>query len=188
MAPESITSSQKYGPLYKAQPSSISISDPRDIRQVLSSSQFHKHSYYNILKFTGTESLISTQDPAKTSIKRHMLRPYFNTTHVMKMEPLILDHGIEKLKQLWDTAIAQQKEVNYCETFNFCTFSIISRLVFGQTIDAGNKPTLHWISQAYNYLSIRTILSFLPRPVFRLVTWPWEHHYERINQTSSKRS
>ncbi|KAJ1894030.1 hypothetical protein LPJ66_005422 [Kickxella alabastrina] len=26
------------------------------------------------------------------------------------MEPLILDHGIEKLKQLWDTAIAQQKE------------------------------------------------------------------------------
>ncbi|KAI7829901.1 hypothetical protein BX661DRAFT_223853 [Kickxella alabastrina] len=75
MAPKSITSSQKYRPLHKAQPSSISISDPRGIWKVLSSSQFHKHPYYNILKFTGTDSLISTQDQAKTSMKCRMLGP-----------------------------------------------------------------------------------------------------------------
>ncbi|KAJ2725653.1 hypothetical protein GGI07_001153 [Coemansia sp. Benny D115] len=180
MAPDSILGMLAHGSIYRIQPDSVSISHPAHIRQVLGSTAFQKHpKYYRILQFTGTNSLMSTTDPEKVSLKRRMLGRYFKTTYINQMEPLILEHGICKLLSKWSSA----GEVNFCHDFNFCTFSIISRLVFGKQIEPGKAAdeTIKWMTESTTYISIRAVVQLLPGPIFRLFTlMPWESRYTRI--------
>ncbi|KAJ2742236.1 hypothetical protein GGI20_004628 [Coemansia sp. BCRC 34301] len=188
MAPDSRKNAQKYGDIYVCQPNGVSISNPADIRGVLSSTQFLKNDYYKILRFTGIDSIMSTRDPHMVSKKRRMLGPYFSSTYVSRMEPLILEHGINAIKSRWDSLLLAKKEaeVNFCTTFSLCTFNIVSRLVYGQEIEvfkdseSGGADTVDWMNSSTNYISVRALLQLLPRPLFYLITLPWEHRYKQI--------
>ncbi|KAJ2809907.1 hypothetical protein H4S07_002986 [Coemansia furcata] len=186
MAPDARRNTQKYGNIYVCQPNGVSISNPADIRAVLSSTAFLKHDYYKILRFTGIDSIMSTRDPHMVSMKRRMLGPYFSSTYVSRMEPLILEHGINAIKRKWDGLLADggRAEVNFCSTFTLCTFNIVSRLVYGQEIEVfkttSSVDTLEWMSSSTNYISVRALLQLLPRPLFYIITLPWEHKYKQI--------
>ncbi|KAJ2032691.1 hypothetical protein IWW57_000075 [Coemansia sp. S610] len=129
---------------------------------------------------------MSTTDPHTVSQKRRMLGPYFSSTYVSRMEPLILEHGITAIKSQWDSLLQEggEVEVNYCKTFTLCTFNIVSRLVYGQEIQVfktnKSEDTLEWMSSSTNYISVRALLQLLPRPLFYLITLPWEHKYRQI--------
>ncbi|KAJ2459055.1 hypothetical protein GGI02_005927, partial [Coemansia sp. RSA 2322] len=184
MAPDACRNSRQYGDIYVCQPSGVSISNPADIRAVLSSPHFLKNDYYRILRFTGIDSIMSTRDPAMVSKKRRMLGPYFSSSYVVRMEPLILEHGINAIKSNWDTLIGNNKrEVNYCSTFSLCTLNIVSRLIYGQEIQlftTSTADTLNWMNSSTNYISVRALLKLLPRPLFYLITLPWEHKYRQV--------
>ncbi|KAJ2725652.1 hypothetical protein GGI07_001152 [Coemansia sp. Benny D115] len=181
----SIDSERKYGPMHFSQPKSISVSDPADIRSVMGSSKFVKHPYYRVMKFSGTNSLMSELDPEKVSQRKRMLGVFFNSAATAKMEPLVLEHGIMNVKRLWDKAIEEGNgEVNYHQTFNLVTFTVVSRLVFGRKIysDDNALETVEWMSKTNLYISIRAMLVLLPKPIFKLLTWPWEHLSDRVNK------
>ncbi|KAJ1822761.1 hypothetical protein LPJ75_000256 [Coemansia sp. RSA 2598] len=182
ITPHSLSSAKKYGPLQYIQPNTVSITDPKDIRQVLSSPKFQKSDYYKIMQFAPGDSLISMRDPVRTGEMRRIYGPYFNSAFVSRMEPLILDCGIKRLMSTWDKAIAEnQGNVNYYETFAMATFSIISKLVFGNEIlsDENNRDTMQtvwWMGKAATYMSFRAILQVLPSWLIHLITLPWDHY------------
>ncbi|KAJ2545275.1 hypothetical protein GGH12_003344 [Coemansia sp. RSA 1822] len=160
MAAYGLSHMHTHGDIFVCQPRSVCISDPSDIRRILSSSSFHKSPYYRVLQFTGIDSIISTSEPHAVSMKRRMLGPFF--------------------KQSQD----QRIQINYEATFSMCTFNVISRLVFGQDIAAldprAPEESLKWMTDATTYMSIRALLRLLPSFVFRAVTWPWEHLYDKF--------
>ncbi|KAJ1822760.1 hypothetical protein LPJ56_000768 [Coemansia sp. RSA 2599] len=187
ITPHSLSSAKKYGPLQYIQPNTVSITDPKDIRQVLSSPKFQKSEYYKIVRFTPTENLMSTRDTDQVSQVRRIFGPYLNTTYLSRMEPLILDCGIKRLMSTWDKAIKEnQGNVNYCDSFNLTTFSIITKLVFGREIwhrknsnDA--MDTVQWMSEATNYMSFRALLQVLPSWLIHLITLPWDHYRREVS-------
>ncbi|KAJ2670265.1 hypothetical protein IWW42_004097 [Coemansia sp. RSA 1085] len=183
-----IAGMHKYGDIFVCQPQAVCISDPADIRVVLSSSSFLKSPYYKILQFTGLDSTICTRDPHMVSVKRRMFGPYFSTSYLNKLEPVVLEYGAKAIIDRWDTMLqsnpAGEVTVNYCVTFSLCTFNIVSRLVYGQDIaalDPRNPETsLKWMSDSTTYISLRALLKLLPMWTFKLVTWPWEHMFDQI--------
>ncbi|KAJ2374376.1 hypothetical protein IW150_003133 [Coemansia sp. RSA 2607] len=184
MAHHALSSSKQYpGPVQQIQPTSFSLTHPRDIRQILGSPRTHKSPYYGILRFTSRDSLLSTTDAERAGKMRRVFNGYFSGAYLQQMEPLILKQGIERLMQQWDTAgETDKREVNYCESFNLATFSIISHLVFGQEIEEGGMQTVRWMAQATSYMSLRAVLQLLPAPLFALVKkLPGEQrHYVRM--------
>ncbi|KAJ2802347.1 hypothetical protein H4R20_003316 [Coemansia guatemalensis] len=176
---------QKYGDIYVCQPKSVVITDPADIRAILSTPSFVKSEYYRILRFTGLTSTICTTDRAEMSKKRRMIGPYFSTSYLNKMEPIVLEHGVHAVIQRWDKQLQGESHirVNYCEVFALCTLNIISRLVYGQEVSALDPKlsnTHKWMAKSTTYISARALLRLLPKPIFKLVTMPWEHLYDRI--------
>ncbi|KAJ1662042.1 hypothetical protein IW140_006159 [Coemansia sp. RSA 1813] len=178
----------KYGDIYVCQPETVSISDPADIRTVLSTPAITKHPYYKLLRFTGRDSIMSTFESEMVSKKRRTFGPYMTTSYVSKMESLIMEHGIEAVIEQWDKELSASKmgacKVNYCHTFNLCMFNQVSRLVFGQEIQAlkniDSQQKLEWITASTTFISMRALFQLLPRPLFYLFTRPWEHMYNQI--------
>ncbi|KAJ1721228.1 hypothetical protein LPJ53_004212 [Coemansia erecta] len=188
MAQHALSSSKRYpGAIQQIQPTSYSLTHPRDIRQMLGSPRATKSPYYEILKFTSTNSLLSTTDAQRAGQMRRVFNPYFSGAYLARMEPLILTQGVEKLMRKWDKAIENEAgEVNFCDSFNLTTFSIISHLVFGQEIDEGDDEmqTVLWMADATSYISLRAVLQLLPRGLFALVQkLPGEKkHYVRMRR------
>ncbi|KAJ2658548.1 hypothetical protein IWW48_003953 [Coemansia sp. RSA 1200] len=188
MAVDGQQKSRKYGDIYVCQPKAISISDPADIRAVLSAPSFTKHPHYKLLRFTGRDSIISTLDPEMVSKKKRTFGPYMNTSYIGKMDSLIMEYGVEAIVKQLDGQLKMSKsdacEINYCHTFNLCMFSQVSRLVFGNEIEAlqnaDTQQKLQWITKSTEFISMRALCQLLPRPLFYLVTRPWEHMYTQI--------
>ncbi|KAJ1730333.1 hypothetical protein LPJ61_003067, partial [Coemansia biformis] len=180
---------EQYGDIYVCHPSGVCITDPADIRQVLSSSLFLKGPYYSLLRITGIDNAISVTHPEGASRSRRMLGPFFSTSYISRMEPLIAEYGMGAITRRWDALLGGSSDgtttVNYGLTFSLCTFNVISRLVYGQDIAAldpsSSGESFRWVHQSTNYISIRTLLQLLPRLLFRLLTWPWEHLYRRFS-------
>ncbi|KAJ2556928.1 hypothetical protein EV175_001672 [Coemansia sp. RSA 1933] len=180
----------KYGDIYVCQPETVSISDPADIRTVLSTSTITKHPYYKLLRFTGKDSIMSTLELEVVSKKRRTFGPYMTTSYISKMESLLMEHGIKAIIAQWDKELAATQpgacEINYCHTFNLYLFNQVSRLVFGKEIqelknvDAQKK--LQWITESTTFISMRALFQLLPRPIFYLFIRPWEHMYDQISE------
>ncbi|KAJ2784450.1 hypothetical protein GGI15_002251 [Coemansia interrupta] len=186
MAHHALRSSKGYpGPIQQIQPTSFSLTHPRDIRQLLGTPSAFKSPYYGILKFTSTNSLLSTTDAQRAGQMRRVFNPYFSNAYLLRMEPLILAQGIGKLMHRWDRAIEQEGgEVNFCDAFNLAAFSIISNLVFGREISEEGEEmrTVRWMADATTYISLRAVLRLLPDWLFGLFRkLPQEQrHYMRM--------
>ncbi|KAJ2767976.1 hypothetical protein IWQ57_003730 [Coemansia nantahalensis] len=180
--------SEKYGDINVCQPNSVCIADPADIRRVLSSPLMLKDSYYTLLRFTGIDNTISTTRPDEASKARRMLGPHFSTSYLNRMEPLIMEFGARAIVRRWDALVARSADgaatVNYAHAFGLCTFNVVSRLVYGQDIAAldpdSSGAELQWVQKSTMFVSMRTILQLLPRPLFRLLTLPWDHMFQRF--------
>jgi cytochrome P450 len=142
-----------YGDIYVSKPNTVSISHPDDVRAVLRSHQ--KIDIYNGIKDPVMANLVTFSEPSLASRRRRQINPYFNHSYLTKMEPLILQHGIQAIKRKWDSLIerddneAQSVEINYRHDLQLATFDIMSALSFGRefhSLATNNLTIVDWIS------------------------------------------
>ncbi|KAJ1799914.1 hypothetical protein LPJ59_001486, partial [Coemansia sp. RSA 2399] len=129
----------KYGDLYMCMPNAVAINHPDDIRTVLGNSAVKKAHYYTAVKFTGIESTLTMLDNKDAGVRHRQMLPYFQNRHLIKMQDIIMDQGIHSIKRKWDRLLEKSTtdkvEVNYSDDILIAAFGVISRLVFGRTID-----------------------------------------------------
>ncbi|KAJ2286630.1 hypothetical protein IWW55_006928, partial [Coemansia sp. RSA 2706] len=169
-------------------PNSVSISNPGDIRALLGNPGVAKADYYKILRFTGIDNTVSTQDFELANTRHRQIGPFFKPTYLAKMEHTIMKHGIVSVKAKWDQKLAESAdgsaEVNYCNDFLFAAFDIIGTLVYGRQIDELNTndaQTAKWIDTTVTYLGIRSMLQLLLKYPLSLLIQPWENRYDRLS-------
>ncbi|KAJ2852746.1 hypothetical protein IWW36_000103 [Coemansia brasiliensis] len=178
---------EKYGDIFVLTPDSVCISNPGDIRALLANPTTAKSKYYNILRFTGIDNTVSTQDIELANARHRQIGPFFKPTYLAKMEGIIMKHGIESIKAKWDRAIAESAqgvaEVNYCNDFLFAAFDIIATLVYGQQID--ELKTAQWIDTTLTYIGIRSMVQLVfpfIRPLDSRYNQLSNYIYNSINQ------
>ncbi|KAJ1940917.1 hypothetical protein EC988_006901, partial [Linderina pennispora] len=130
---------KRYGDIYVYRPNAVVISHPTDIRAVYRSHNFRKTEFYRGVNLHGIETMFSTRNPELADMRRRQMRPYLNTAHLAKVEPILAMHGPESLKAKWDALLAQSTdgsvEINY-KDFLFATFDTMSSLAFGRSTGA----------------------------------------------------
>ncbi|KAJ1958001.1 hypothetical protein GGI12_004857 [Dipsacomyces acuminosporus] len=161
---------EKYGDIYMYEPSAVAISNPDDIRRVLSSHDYVKSKVYKGLDLLGVENTTSTRDPHLSLVRRRQIGPYFSNMYLARMESAILDHGIISIKEKWDGLLkasgSGQAEVNYHNHFLNTAFDIIGSLSFGKAFGSlknDDQKIAEWKKATTTYLGVRTMF-----PLFRL--------------------
>ncbi|KAJ2552413.1 hypothetical protein EV175_003323, partial [Coemansia sp. RSA 1933] len=177
-----------YGDLYMCMPNAVTVSDPDDIRSVLGNSAVKKTYYYKSVRFTGIETTLSMQDNKDADIRHRQIAPYFQNRHLAKMQGIIMDQGIHSIKRRWDRLLKESTtgmvEVNYCDDILLSSFGVVSRLVFGRTIDeikSTDAASAKWIERTFKLIGIRTMIQMLPPLLAKALFWPWEHYFTKIS-------
>ncbi|KAJ2385491.1 hypothetical protein GGI23_006700, partial [Coemansia sp. RSA 2559] len=178
----------KYGELYMCMPNAVAVSHPDDIRTVLGNSRVKKAPYYKAIQFTGIDSTLTMQDNKDAGVRHRQILPYFQNRHLIKMQDIIMDQGIHLIKRKWDRLLDKSTtgrvEVNYSDDILIAAFGVISRLVFGRTIDeikSADVAAARWIERTFRFIGIRAMLRTLPSFIANALFWPWEHYYTRLS-------
>lgn len=152
---------ETYGDIYVHRPNGVSISNPQDIKKILTSQDFHKTEIYKMLDILGHPSIFTVRDPAHAALRRRQLGPYLNHGFLGRMEPLIIQYSIGAIEHKWDTALACNKgspiTVNYRNDTQYATFDTIGALAFGRDFDALAKDDdtiIRWIEATGLYLGM----------------------------------
>ena len=177
---------EAYGDIYVNKPNGISISDPNDIKTVLTSYEFRKTDIYKMLDIKGRASIFTTRDPAQASQRRRQIGPYLNHGFLGKMEPLILKYSIVAIKEKWDQEIKANDgkaiTVNFRNDTQYATFDTIGALAFGREFKAleNNDPTIiRWIEATGFYLGMTKNF-----PLLNL--WPFKKLIQRRKEMFDK--
>ncbi|KAJ1735255.1 hypothetical protein LPJ72_001964 [Coemansia sp. Benny D160-2] len=180
--------SAKYGDLYMCMPNAVAISHPDDIRTVLGNSAVKKAPYYRIVKFTGVESTLTMQDNKDAGVRHRQIIPYFQPRYLAKMEDIIMDEGIHFIMKNWNKLLDQSTtgkvEVNYCDTILIAAFAVLSKMVFGRTLNeikSGDAAAARWIERTFKFTCARAMIQILPPLLAKVLFWPWEHYYTRFS-------
>ncbi|KAL1917674.1 uncharacterized protein VTP21DRAFT_4067 [Calcarisporiella thermophila] len=176
-----------YGDVYVFKPNGVCISNPSDIRAVLSSQDFRKADFFDIFEDYGTPNIVSLKEPELVNRRRRQIGPYFNYTFLSKMEPLILRHGIQAIKYKWDELIAKNDgkptEVNYRIDTQLATFDIMSALAFGRKFNSlfkGSTSVIKWSSATMTLLDNPIVLLLLAVLPFSVIIQPWKRLYQDL--------
>ncbi|KAJ2512852.1 hypothetical protein H4217_006660 [Coemansia sp. RSA 1939] len=179
--------SAKYGDLYMCMPNAVAVSHPDDIRTVLGNSAVKKAPYYRIVRFTGVETSLTLQDNKDAGVRHRQIVPYFQPRHLSKMQETIMDQGIHSIMRKWDGLLDQsatgKAEVNYCDDILIAAFGVLSKLVFGRTLDeikTADAAAARWIERTFKLTCTRAMFQILPSFVAKVLFWPWEHYYTRL--------
>ncbi|KAJ2721094.1 hypothetical protein GGI07_004199 [Coemansia sp. Benny D115] len=179
-----------YGDIFVCGKDSICISNPADIRALLNNPNVPKAHHYNILRFTGIDNTVSTQDVELANLRRRQMGPFFKPSYLARMEKTIMERGILSIKSKWDQLITQsasgKAEVNYSHDFLFSSFDIIGTLIYGKQIaelSVNDTKTVRWIDTTVTYLGLRSMLRLLPilSPLSQF-PWPWEQRYRTLSK------
>jgi helvolic acid biosynthesis cytochrome P450 monooxygenase len=149
----------RYGDVYVNKPNGITISNPKDIKTVLTSYEFRKTDIYGMLDIKGRASIFTNRDPGQASQRRRQLGPFFNHNFLGRMEPLILKHSIIAIQNKWDRLIEQAGggpvTVNFRNESQYTALDTIGALAFGREFHAlaNDDPTIiKWIESTGVYL------------------------------------
>jgi cytochrome P450 len=167
-----------YGDIYVHKPNGISISDPKDIRAVLSSQQFRKTDIYKTLDILDNPSVFTTTDPTHASSRRRQIGPFLNHGYLSRMEPLVIRYSILAIKRKWDERLQETGgmpiTVNYRNDTQYATFDTIGALAFGREFNslANDDPkVIRWIEATGFYLGMTKNFPFLNvYPFSRLIS------------------
>ncbi|KAJ1955917.1 hypothetical protein GGI12_005447, partial [Dipsacomyces acuminosporus] len=178
---------EKYGDIYIYQPNAISISNPADVRKVLSSHAFQKPSIYEAHDYLGYQTTLSARDPQFASMRRRQIGPYFTNTYLAKIESTILEHGIVSIKEKWDGLLAVSDsgeiEVNYHKAFLYATFDIIGRLAFGKefhSLKNDDPKVANWLNATFMYLGMHVVFPLLRMLPFSLLLSPLKRQFDEF--------
>ncbi|KAL1917672.1 uncharacterized protein VTP21DRAFT_4065 [Calcarisporiella thermophila] len=174
-----------YGDIYVYKPNGVSISNPKDIRTVLSSREFRKTDIYKSLDILDNPSIFTNTDPAQASLRRRQIGQYFNHTYLGKMEPLILRYSILAIKAKWDGLIAKNGGepivVNHRNDTQFATFDTIGALAFGREFNAlanDDPKIIRWIEATGLYLGFSKNFPLLTIPPFSFFLKHWKKMFD----------
>jgi cytochrome P450 len=159
---------ESFGDIYVNKPNGVTISNPKDIKTVLTSYEFRKTDIYQMLDIKGRPSIFTTRDPAQASQRRRQIGPYLNHGYLSKMEPLILKYSIVAIKNKWDAMLQEANgapvTVNFRNDTQYATFDTIGALAFGREFNAlkNDDPTvIRWIEATGFYLGMTKNFPFL---------------------------
>lgn len=159
---------ETFGDIYVNKPNGVSISNPKDIKVVLTSYDFRKTDVYAMLDIKGRASIFTTRDAAQASQRRRQIGPYLTHGYLGRMEDLILEHSILSIKRKWDRLIGEARgksiTVNFRNDTQYATFDTIGALGFGRRFNslANDDPTIiRWIEATGFYLGMTKNLPFL---------------------------
>lgn len=152
---------ETHGDIYVLKPNGISISNPKDIKTVLTSYEFVKTDVYQMLDIKGQASIFTTRLAAQASQRRRQIGPFMNHGYLGRMEPLILQYSIVAIKKKWDDLLEKSGidhiTVNFRDDTQYATFDTVGMLAFGRDFRAleTNDPTIiRWIEATGVYLGM----------------------------------
>lgn len=152
---------EAHGDIYVLKPNGISISNPKDIKTVLTSYDFVKTDVYKMLDIKGRPSIFTTRVAAQASQRRRQIGPYMNHGYLSRMEPLILQYSIVAIKKKWDALLGEaggdHVTVNFRNDTQYATFDTVGMLSFGREFHAleNNDPSIiRWIEATGFYLGM----------------------------------
>ncbi|KAG9249488.1 cytochrome P450 [Emericellopsis atlantica] len=159
---------EAYGDIYVNKPNGVSISNPKDIKTILTSYEFRKTDIYQMLDIKGRASIFTTRDAAQASQRRRQIGPYLNHGYLGRMESLILEHSIVAIQNKWDALLEASQgglvTINFRNDTQYATFDTIGALAFGRRFNAlaNDDPTIiKWIEATGFYLGMTKNLPFL---------------------------
>ncbi|KAF2753857.1 putative cytochrome P450 monooxygenase [Pseudovirgaria hyperparasitica] len=159
---------ETYGDIYVHRPDGVSISHPQDIKKILTSQDFRKTDVYRMLDILGHPSIFTARDPIYASLRRRQLGPYLTHGFLNQMEPLIVRHSIQAIRDKWDMLIDQNEGnpiiVNYRNDTQYATFDTIGALAFGRDFSAlsnDDDTIIRWIEATGFYLGMTKNLPLL---------------------------
>ncbi|KAI9028880.1 cytochrome P450 [Phycomyces nitens] len=80
---------EKYGPVVRVGPNTISVSDKGMLKQVLSTEDLEKGPVYSILQNPGNESMFDARDKSYHKNNRRMFSPAFSVKYINSIEPIM---------------------------------------------------------------------------------------------------
>ncbi|KAJ2385171.1 hypothetical protein GGI23_006767 [Coemansia sp. RSA 2559] len=178
----------KHGDIYMCMPNAVAISHPDDIRAVVGNPAVKKGPIYKIFKLMGLDTITSMLDNKDAGVRHRQVLPYFQPRHLIKMQDIIMEQGIHSIERRWDKLLGESDtgkvEVNYSDDSLVATFGVLSRLVFGRTLDeikSADAAAASWIEKTFRFVEMRIAIHMLPSFIAKVLFWPWEHYFTRFS-------
>ncbi|KAI1813108.1 cytochrome P450 [Poronia punctata] len=177
----------QFGDIYISKPDTVTICHPKDVQQVLGAKDSWKIDMYKDLADPVMSNLVTFSDPQLASRRRRQITPFLNGPgYLAKMEAVILEHGIQALKQKWDKQLELAKgnpiEINYRNDTQLATFRIMSALAFGRV---HSNPTdgakiVDWISATAVFIGVSMNFKWMLNFPFSLLLRKWLSKYREF--------
>ncbi|KAJ2359297.1 hypothetical protein IWW50_000019 [Coemansia erecta] len=153
----------KYGDIYRIGPKSVVVSNPADVKRVLSTHRFRKSRIYQNFAVVD-DTTFSSVSAELTHVRRKQVGPAFTHSYLGAMEPTILECGIMAIMEKWDSELAQASGdhavINYAHHLLCSSFDVISALGYGQRFHAlrdNNTRIMDWVQDTTLLCSLRVM-------------------------------
>ncbi|KAJ1816520.1 hypothetical protein LPJ56_004277 [Coemansia sp. RSA 2599] len=177
-----VSDCEKYGSIYVMEPEKVAICHPDDCRLILSSYAYTKDTLYSNVDFM-EPNIFLTRDAELNKQRRRQVGPALSMSGLLKMEPTILDSGVQQLMRQWDLQIQIQRQqglrrdgkaqVCYFLDLTLMSFDIIATIGFGRehrSLTTGNKTIVHWVDKTFALMIIQMVLPLVKSRPFRYLT------------------
>ncbi|PWA03433.1 hypothetical protein BB558_000405 [Smittium angustum] len=154
----------EYGPVVRVAPTQVSISNLKDIKNVLASYRYPKSAEYDAIILKEPNVLTTTDEP-RNRMRRRQIGPAFTFTGLETVEELILDTGTRSFKKKLIEIIENGDGVGEFNSFNFfqsIASDVIGLLTFGKSFGAVQNDGHSVATNVNGALQFSTIIRAYP--------------------------
>ncbi|KAI8319758.1 cytochrome P450 [Martensiomyces pterosporus] len=160
---------ETYGSIFVMEPEKVSICDPSDCKLILGTHNFRKDKQYEQADFI-EPNMFLTRDPELNKQRRRQVGPALGMSSLRKMEPAILEAGVQQLIGKWSQAIDSSEDgrakVCYFYDFSLMTFDVISSLGFGKahrSLTTGDRTIVNGVAKTFKLMILQMVLPAIKR-------------------------
>ncbi|KAJ2400781.1 hypothetical protein GGI23_001818, partial [Coemansia sp. RSA 2559] len=155
-----------YGPVVRVGYNKVSLSDPSELKRILSTHEFPKGSFYKAMEAV-FPSAFSTTDPDFNKRRRRQFGNAYSLPSVRHYEDNVLKHGVLSLIALWDRQITSSQcenkaLVNFHYGFHGLAFDIFGILGFGQSFEILSTGDTKMIDSVGKFVKLGAVTSSVP--------------------------
>ncbi|KAJ2551318.1 hypothetical protein EV175_003733 [Coemansia sp. RSA 1933] len=156
----------QYGPVVRIGYNKVSVSDPLELKHILSTHEFRKGSFYKAMEKV-FPSTFTTTNPGFNKTRRRQLGNSYSLPSVRLYESKIFEHGVLSLISLWDSQISlspgrDRAIVNFHYGFHGLAFDIIGVLGFGKSFNILSTGDTKIINNVGKFVKLGAITSGMP--------------------------
>ncbi|KAJ1654447.1 hypothetical protein IWQ61_005631 [Dispira simplex] len=153
-----------YGPIMRLSTRTVSISDCKLAKEILSTHTFRKpQNIYKMLFQPYLPNIFTTSDPGFHRKRKRLLTSVFSWQSLRPVEGYIVDSGVQPLLDKF-RSLPEGATVNLYQEFLGLTFDVIGRLAFGESfgvITRGDRSIIDWFAQSFKYVTVVRLFPFL---------------------------